>query len=42
MTEITVRSGGQAGDGIASVGETIARCFSRMGLHVFGLSRINP
>lgn len=33
-----MRSGGQAGDGIASVGETIARCFSRMGLHVFGLN----
>src|SRR5580658_8156148 len=38
MVELSVRSGGQAGDGIASVGETIARCFSRMGLHVFGLN----
>ncbi|MCI4342849.1 MAG: 2-oxoacid:acceptor oxidoreductase subunit alpha [Thermoplasmata archaeon] len=38
MYELSVRSGGQAGDGIASVGETIARCFSRMGLHVFGLN----
>jgi 2-oxoglutarate ferredoxin oxidoreductase subunit alpha len=38
MTELAVRTGGQAGDGIASVGETIARCFSRMGLHVFGLN----
>jgi 2-oxoglutarate ferredoxin oxidoreductase subunit alpha len=36
MSEIAVRTGGQAGDGIASVGETISRCFSRMGLHVFG------
>jgi 2-oxoglutarate ferredoxin oxidoreductase subunit alpha len=38
MTELAVRAGGQAGDGIASVGESIARCFSRMGLHVFGLN----
>jgi len=38
MSELSVRTGGQAGDGIASVGETIARCFSRMGLHVFGLN----
>ncbi len=38
MTDLSVRTGGQAGDGIASVGETIARCFSRMGLHVFGLN----
>ncbi|MCI4365516.1 MAG: 2-oxoacid:acceptor oxidoreductase subunit alpha [Thermoplasmata archaeon] len=38
MTELGVRAGGQAGDGIASVGETIARCFSRMGRHVFGLN----
>jgi 2-oxoglutarate ferredoxin oxidoreductase subunit alpha len=38
MVGLSVRSGGQAGDGIASVGETIARCFSRMGLHVFGLN----
>ncbi|HEV2429637.1 MAG TPA: 2-oxoacid:acceptor oxidoreductase subunit alpha [Thermoplasmata archaeon] len=36
MAEISVRVGGQAGDGIASVGETLAHGFSRMGLHVFG------
>lgn len=38
MTEIAVRVGGQAGDGIASIGESVARSFSRMGLHVFGLN----
>jgi 2-oxoglutarate ferredoxin oxidoreductase subunit alpha len=38
MAEISVRAGGAAGDGIASVGETLARSFSRMGLHVFGLN----
>jgi 2-oxoglutarate ferredoxin oxidoreductase subunit alpha len=38
MSEFAVRTGGQAGDGIASVGETVARCFSRLGLHVFGLN----
>ena len=38
MTEIAVRIGGQAGDGIASIGESIARSFSRMGLHLFGLN----
>ncbi len=38
MPEIAVRVGGQAGDGIASIGESIARCFSRMGLHVFGFN----
>jgi 2-oxoglutarate/2-oxoacid ferredoxin oxidoreductase subunit alpha len=38
MAEISVRTGGQAGDGIASIGEAIARCFSRLGLHVFGLN----
>lgn len=38
MAEISVRVGGQAGDGIASIGEAIARGFSRMGLHVFGLN----
>ena len=38
MREITVRTGGQAGDGIASIGEAIARCFSRLGLNVFGLN----
>jgi 2-oxoglutarate/2-oxoacid ferredoxin oxidoreductase subunit alpha len=36
VNEISVRVGGQAGDGIASVGEAVARSFSRMGLHVFG------
>ena len=38
MQEISVRAGGQAGDGIASVGETVSRSLSRMGLHVFGLN----
>ncbi len=38
MAEISVRAGGQAGDGIASIGEAIARSFSRSGLHVFGLN----
>ncbi len=38
MAEIVVRLGGQAGDGIASIGESIARSFSRMGLHVFGVN----
>ncbi|MCI4330533.1 MAG: 2-oxoacid:acceptor oxidoreductase subunit alpha [Thermoplasmata archaeon] len=38
MSEISVRAGGAAGDGIASVGENIARSFSRMGLHGFGLN----
>lgn len=38
MTEIAVRFGGEAGDGIASIGETVARCYSRMGLHVFGFN----
>ncbi len=38
MPEISVRAGGAAGDGIASVGEAFARSFSRMGLHVFGLN----
>jgi 2-oxoglutarate/2-oxoacid ferredoxin oxidoreductase subunit alpha len=38
VKEISVRAGGQAGDGIASIGEAIARCFSRMGRHVFGLN----
>jgi 2-oxoglutarate/2-oxoacid ferredoxin oxidoreductase subunit alpha len=36
MNEIGVRMGGQAGDGIASLGESVARGFSRMGLYVFG------
>jgi 2-oxoglutarate ferredoxin oxidoreductase subunit alpha len=38
MSEISLRVGGAAGDGIASVGELIARSFSRSGLHVFGLN----
>jgi 2-oxoglutarate ferredoxin oxidoreductase subunit alpha len=38
MNEIAVRLGGQAGDGIASLGESVARSFSRMGLYVFGLN----
>ncbi|MGI0068511.1 MAG: 2-oxoacid:acceptor oxidoreductase family protein, partial [Thermoplasmata archaeon] len=38
MSEIIVRTGGEAGDGIASLGETLARSFARMGLHVFGLN----
>ena len=38
MGEISLRAGGQAGDGIASIGEAFARCFSRLGLHVFGLN----
>ncbi len=38
MQEISVRVGGQAGDGIASIGESVARGFSRLGLHVFGLN----
>ncbi len=38
MSEIAVRVGGQAGDGIQSIGESLARGFSRMGLHVFGLN----
>ena len=38
MAEIAVRVGGQAGDGIQSIGEALARAFSRMGYHVFGLN----
>jgi 2-oxoglutarate/2-oxoacid ferredoxin oxidoreductase subunit alpha len=38
MGEISVRAGGAAGDGIASVGEAYSRSFSRMGLNVFGLN----
>ena len=38
MTEISIRTGGSAGDGIASVGEMMVRCFSRMGRHAFGLN----
>ena len=36
MDSVAFRAGGQAGDGIASIGEVIARSFSRMGLHVYG------
>jgi hypothetical protein len=36
MGEISVRAGGAAGDGIASVGETLSHSLSRMGLNVFG------
>jgi 2-oxoglutarate ferredoxin oxidoreductase subunit alpha len=38
MGEISVRVGGAAGDGIASVGETLSKSLSRMGLNVFGLN----
>ncbi len=38
MEEIAIRSGGAAGDGIASIGETLSKCLSRMGLHVFGFN----
>ncbi|MFZ0700104.1 MAG: 2-oxoacid:acceptor oxidoreductase subunit alpha [Thermoplasmata archaeon] len=38
MTEIALRVGGEAGDGIASIGDAFSRSFSRMGLHVFGLN----
>ena len=38
MPEITVRAGGAAGDGIASVGDVLGKSLSRMGLHVFGLN----
>jgi 2-oxoglutarate/2-oxoacid ferredoxin oxidoreductase subunit alpha len=38
MQEISLCAGGQAGDGIASVGETLARSLTRMGLHLFGLN----
>ncbi|MFZ0829986.1 MAG: 2-oxoacid:acceptor oxidoreductase family protein, partial [Thermoplasmata archaeon] len=38
MPEISVRCGGAAGDGIASVGEVLGKSLSRMGLHVFGLN----
>ena len=38
MSEIIVRTGGEAGDGIASLGEMLTRSFARMGLHVFGLN----
>ncbi len=38
MNGISLRSGGAAGDGIASIGETLSRSLSRMGLHVFGFN----
>jgi 2-oxoglutarate ferredoxin oxidoreductase subunit alpha len=38
MGELSVRAGGQAGDGIASIGEALARSYSRLGQHVFGLN----
>jgi 2-oxoglutarate/2-oxoacid ferredoxin oxidoreductase subunit alpha len=38
MPDIAVRAGGQAGDGIASIGESLSKCFSRMGWHLFGLN----
>ena len=38
MAEISVRTGGAAGDGIASVGDVLGKSLSRMGLHVFGLN----
>ncbi len=38
MSDLAVRAGGQAGDGIQSIGETVSRCLSRMGWHVFGLN----
>lgn len=38
MPEISLRVGGAAGDGIASIGDAFSRSFSRMGLHVFGLN----
>ncbi|MCI4336817.1 MAG: 2-oxoacid:acceptor oxidoreductase subunit alpha [Thermoplasmata archaeon] len=38
MSEISIRAGGAAGDGIASVGEVLSKSVSRMGLHVFGLN----
>lgn len=38
MPEVSLRAGGEAGDGIASVGEMLSRSFARMGLHVFGFN----
>lgn len=38
MPEVIVRTGGEAGDGIASQGEILSRAFARMGLHVFGFN----
>jgi 2-oxoglutarate ferredoxin oxidoreductase subunit alpha len=36
VSEISVRVGGAAGDGIASVGETFSRAFSRSGFYTYG------
>ncbi len=36
MKDISLRAGGAAGDGIASVGEVFCRLFSRNGFYVFG------
>lgn len=38
MHEIVVRTGGAAGDGIASIGETVSKALSRLGLHIFGFN----
>jgi 2-oxoglutarate/2-oxoacid ferredoxin oxidoreductase subunit alpha len=38
MSEISIRVGGAAGDGIASIGDTVAKSLTRMGLHLFGLN----
>ncbi len=35
--EVIIRAGGAAGDGIESLGETLARVFTRQGVHVHGL-----
>ncbi len=36
--ELIIRIGGAAGDGVASMGQTIAKIFSRQGLYVHGLN----
>ncbi|MHB8351971.1 MAG: 2-oxoacid:acceptor oxidoreductase family protein, partial [Thermoplasmata archaeon] len=38
MSEFSIRAGGAAGDGIASVGDVLSKSLSRMGLHVFGFN----
>lgn len=38
VPEVIVRTGGEAGDGIASLGELLSRSYARMGLHVFGFN----
>ncbi|MGI0150669.1 MAG: 2-oxoacid:acceptor oxidoreductase family protein, partial [Thermoplasmata archaeon] len=38
MTELSIRAGGAAGDGLASVGDVLSKSLSRMGLHVFGFN----